>query len=168
MIKSGPCYEEAMQYPCTRVSLKACNHDRKRENTGHAQGHNRKKKKKKSVVRSGFQPKFYAFSLLLWQRRQSQTLRHPSSVREGNGQRKHAYSCELWTYEDIPLPGALTWLCLLTRGHNLLPLLLLPSLETLPAHSCLNCPKDKFITTDHLAESKQKSSSTCLPDTSSA
>lgn len=46
VIKSGPCYEEAMQYPCTRVSLKACNHDRKRENTGHAQGHNRKKKKK--------------------------------------------------------------------------------------------------------------------------
>lgn len=43
----------------TNVSWKACKHDRKMENMWHVQGH---KRKKKSIISSGFQAKFNKFS----------------------------------------------------------------------------------------------------------
>ena len=146
LLKSGPSYEEAMQYPCTKVSWKACDHDTKRENMGHAQGHNRRK-----ICAKGqdFNPNFMSFHYLR-QMRQSQTLGCLSSVRDGRGEWEHSYSCELRMCEDFALPEALTWLCLLTHGHKLLPLLLPLFFETPLAHSCLNCPKDKVVTAEHL------------------
>lgn len=59
---------------------------------------------KKPVVRSGFQAKFYEFSLPVTNETKSDSKAPEFS--EGGGEWKHAYSCELRMHKDIALRGA--------------------------------------------------------------